>query len=439
MTKRIAVFPEPGAIGPVMNLVGIAQGLRDMGHECIFLLDPGLAGTVDRYGFEERHISCMPPMTPEESAKYWGDFMLRYLPSFRTSPYDQIPTYVKGCWEAIVDTSRWSVKNGLGELFRSIEPDLIVNDNVALYPDTEKVGIPWVRMISCSENEIADPNIPPHLSGCSENDLEGFERYRERFEEVMKPIHDDFMDFIESCGSKRLAFPEFVLPSPHLNLLLYPEPLQYKRHQPLDPKRFVYLDGCVRAESEEYEIPRFAENNEGPLIYFSFGSLGVADVELIKRMIAVLGHSPYRVLVNVGDYLDQYEGDELPGNVQIASWFPQPAVIPQCDVVIQHGGNNSLNETLYFGKAPLVMPFVWDGHDNATRVNDTGHGIGMHRYEWSDEDLLGNIERLRTDAAIQGRLAQTSRHMQAQDGRMTAARSIDRLLATTAPPRSVSS
>ena len=38
--KRIAVFPEPGAIGPVMNLVGICQGLRDLGHECIFALDP---------------------------------------------------------------------------------------------------------------------------------------------------------------------------------------------------------------------------------------------------------------------------------------------------------------------------------------------------------------------------------------------------------------
>ena len=111
--KKIAVFPEPGAIGPVMNLIGIAQGLRDLGHECSFILDPGLAGTAERYGFSEQHISCMEPMTPEESAKYWGDFMLKYLPSFRTSPYDQIGTYVKGCWEAIIDTSRWSVKNDL--------------------------------------------------------------------------------------------------------------------------------------------------------------------------------------------------------------------------------------------------------------------------------------------------------------------------------------
>jgi MGT family glycosyltransferase len=393
------------------------------------VIDPGLAGAAGKYGFEERHLSCMEPMTPEQSARYWDDFMLQYIPSFRTSAYDQISTYVKGCWEAIVDTSKWSVRNGLAESFRSIKPDLIINDNVALYPDTQTAGCPWVRMISCSENEITDPDIPPHLSGCRENDREGFERYRARFEEVAKPIHDDFMDFIESCGHERLTFPEFVLPSPYLNLLLCPKPLQYARRYPLDPEKFVYLDGCVRSESEEYEIPTFTENDDAPLIYFSFGSLGVTDVELIKRMIGVLGKAPYRVLVNVGDYLDRY--DEPPGNVHLASWFPQPAVLPHCEVVIQHGGNNSLNETLYFGKAPLVMPFVWDGHDNATRMNDTGHGIGMHRYEWTDDELLGNIERLRTDASIQARLAETSRTMREQDGRMTAARSIDRLLSST--------
>jgi len=425
-SKKIAVFPEPGAIGPVMNLVGICQALRDLGHECVFVLDPGLEGTVTGYGFEEKLLSCMEPMSPEESARYWDDFMQKYLPTFRTSPYEQIPTYVRACWEAIAETSKWSVRNGLGDLLREISPDLIINDNVALYPDTERAGCPWVRMISCSENEISDPDIPPHLSGCGENDRACFERYRARFREEIEPVHRDFMDFIESCGHERLPFPEFVLPSPYLNLLLYPEPLQFKRRKALDPAKFVYLDGCVRSEVEPYELPRFAKNEDGPLIYFSFGSLGVADVDLVKRIIGVLGETRYRVLVNVGSYLEQY--DAPPANTHLASWYPQAAVLPHCDVVIQHGGNNTLNETLYFGKAPLVMPFVWDGHDNAQRMNDTGHGIGMHRYEWTDEELIANIERLLTDPSIQARLKQTSEYMQAHDGRGTAARSIDALL-----------
>ena len=60
-----------------------------------------------------------------------------------------------------------------------------------------------------------------------------------------------------------------------------------------------------------------AGNDDAPLVYFSFGSLGVADVDLIKRMITVLGRAPYRVLVNVGDHADQY-GDP-PENVKLGT------------------------------------------------------------------------------------------------------------------------
>ena len=198
MGKKIAVFPEPGAIGPVMNLVGICQGLKEMGHDPVFVLEPGLKGTVESYGFEERHVSCMEPMSPEAQATYWDDFMIKYMPTFKTSAYEQVATYVKGCWEAIIYTSEWSVKNGLDKVFAEIKPDLIINDNVALYPATEQAGCPWVRMISCSENEIIDPDIPPHLSGCSENDKAGFEAYRAEFEKEVKPLHDGFMDLLKS-------------------------------------------------------------------------------------------------------------------------------------------------------------------------------------------------------------------------------------------------
>ena len=202
-------------------------------------------------------------------------------------------------------------------------------------------------------------------------------------------------------GASGCRSPEFVLPSPYLNLLLYPKPLRFKRRTPLDPEKFVYLDGCVREESEAYEVPTFKTNSDKPLIYFSYGSLGVSDVDLIKRIIGVLADAPYRVLVNVGDYVEQY--DAPPDNMQIASWYRQTAVLPHVDVFIQHGGNNSFNESLYFGIPPIVMPFVWDGHDNAQRVNDTNHGIGMHRY---DLDRRGTAGEHREDAERPGNARQ---------------------------------
>jgi len=421
--KTIAFFPE-GAFGPALNSVGIAQVCRDLGHRAVFIRDPGFTGVFANYGFEEFEVNLSEPMAPEEMAKYWSDFINGHIPNFNKSPYEQIDTYVKECWEAIVDTSIWAEKD-LPRVLNEIEPDLICIDNVILFPATKQYGVPWVRIISCSENEIPDPDIPPHLSGCGESDKACFEKFTARFNEVVKPTHDKFNEFIVSRGETPYPLGEFFEASPYLNLLLYPEPVAFKRRTPLDPKRFQYLEGCVRKEAP-YEVPAFAANVDKPLIYVSFGSLGAGDTDLIKRMIATIGKLPYRALVNVGDYMDAY--DTPPPNVQIASWFPQPSVIPQVDAVIHHGGNNSFTECLYFGKPALIMPYVWDGHDNATRVQETGHGLKMHRADWTEAQLAKALGALITDQAMHAKLAATSKHMRSRDGRKKAADLLDKLL-----------
>ena len=424
-SKTIAFFPE-GAFGPALNSVGIAQACTALGHRCVFLRDPGFAGVFEDYGFEEREVNLSEPMAPEEMARYWSDFINGHVPNFNRTPCEQIDNYVKECWEAIVETSKWAEKD-LPRVLDELGPDLICIDNVVLFPAAKRYGVPWVRIISCSENEIADPDIPPHLSGCGEHDKEGFEKYRNRFNEAIGPIHDDFNAFLEECGEAPYPVGEFFEPSPHLNLMLYPKPVKYARRHALDEKRFQYLEGCVRKD-DPYEIPNFETNDDKPTIYLSFGSLGAGDTALLKRMITTFGKLPYRVLANVGDYEAEYANFELPGNVKIASWYPQPSVIPQVDAVIHHGGNNSFTECLYFGKPALIMPYVWDGHDNATRVQETNHGLKMHRDNWKDEDLAAALETLINDRSMHEKLAATSAHMQSRDGTQKAARLLDGML-----------
>ncbi|MCH7931384.1 MAG: glycosyltransferase [Proteobacteria bacterium] len=421
--KTIVFFPE-AAFGPALNSVGIAQACRELGHRPVFVADVGMEGVFAEYGFDERLIHMSEPMPPEEAARYWSDFIDGHVPNFAKSPYDQIDNYVKECWEAIVETAVWAEKE-LPEALAGIGPDLVCIDNVILFPAAKRCGAPWVRIISCSENEIEDPDIPPHLSGCGENDHACFERYRKRFTEVIAPVHDRFNAFLAECGHEVYPPGEFFETSPWLNLLLYPEPVQFKRREPLDAARFQYLDGCVR-DVDAYDVPSFKANNDRPLVYVSYGSLGAGDTALLKRVIAAIGELPYRALVNVGDYIDAY--GEPPDNVHLAAWYPQPSVISQCDAVIHHGGNNSFTECLYFGKPAIIMPYCWDGHDNATRVHETGHGLKLHRYDWTDADLAAAIGRVLGDEAMAARLAATGAHMQAADGRRKAARLLDRVL-----------
>jgi MGT family glycosyltransferase len=421
--KTIAFFPE-AAFGPALNSVGIAQAVQALGHKAVFLSDPGFVPVYEGYGFEAHPVNLSAPMPPEQMAKFWEDFINGHIPNFRKSPYDQIDSYVKDCWTAIVDTAKWAQKD-LPSVLGRIRPDMVCVDNVILFPAIKQYGKPWVRIISCSENEIEDPDIPPHLSGCGESDATCHSAYRDRFNEVIAPIHADFNAFLAENGEASYPLGQFFEASPFMNLLLYPEAVKFRRSHPLDPARFQYLEGCVRSE-KPYEIPRFAANDDGPLIYVSFGSLGAGDVDLLKRIIAALANTRYRALVNVGGYRNQYS--DVPPNVIAESWFPQPSVIPQVDAVIHHGGNNSFTECLYFGKPAIIMPYVWDGHDNATRVAETGHGFKMPRYDWTEAELAAKIEACLTDPAMKAKLAATSAHMQSQDGPAKAAGLLEGLL-----------
>ena len=159
--------------------------------------------------------------------------------------------------------------------------------------------------------------------------------------------------------------------------------MAFNRRHPLDPKRFQYLEGCVREEAP-YEVPRFDAHDDKPLLYVSFGSLGAGDTDLMKRLMPPWARCPTACWSTSATMASLRAS---PGNCTSRAGIPQPSVIPQVDAVIHHGGNNSFTECLYFGKPAIIMPYVWDGHDNATRVQETGYGLKLDRYAWSDGDL----------------------------------------------------
>ncbi|WP_138380698.1 glycosyltransferase [Luteithermobacter gelatinilyticus] len=421
--KIIAFFPE-AAYGPALNSVAIAQACEKRGHKAVFICDPGFRGVFEKYGFDEYEVHLSEPMPPEAMSRYWVDFVNRHIPNFRLSPEEQIDNYIRECWEATVDTAIWAHKE-LPDVLNRINPDLICMDAVIMHPAIKQHGVPWVRITSCSENEIPDENIPPYLSGLSQDDKEGFVRFRAHYDASLKDVHDKYNAFLAECGIPPYPPTEFCETSPYLNLLLYPDVVRFARKIPLDPARFQYLEGCVR-QDDPYEIPEFRANKDAPLLYISFGSLGAGDTALMKRVIRTIGKLAVRALVNVGEHIESY--DQVPDNVHLASWYPQPSVIPQVDAVIHHGGNNSFTECLYFGKPAIIMSYCWDGHDNAMRIQETGHGLKLDRYNWAEEDLARAIERVLTDRDMHQKLHHSKTVMQAAKGPAKAAALLDALL-----------
>lgn len=415
LPKTIALFPE-ASFGAALNCVGIAQELRRLGAKPVFICHPGFSGVFSEYGFPEYQLTDDASAPPTD----WNDFIERHQGAFRQSPFDQLKSYVGPTWDAIVDTAI-RVEEPLRQLLSRLKPDAIVLDNVVMFPAIANAGVPWIRVVSCAETEVPDPSVPPYLSGCGEKTGADWRTFEKAYERVTAPAHRRFSAFLTECGLKPLESSNFLSASPWLNLLLAPEIIRHERTVPLDPEKFVFLDGCVRHEAP-YSPPRFATNNDAPLVLTSFGSLGAMDVSMTQRMIDVFATLPYRFLVNAGHWRDEYR--DVPDNVYIDSWFPQPSVVEQSSLFIHHGGNNSFCEALYYGVPSLVMPYCWDGHDNATRAEETGVGQKLARYDWKPSELSGAISGLIKDTAMSTRLKLNATGMQAAAGVTHAAEEI---------------
>jgi len=196
--------------------------------------------------------------------------------------------------------------------------------------------------------------------------------------------------------------------SPWLNLMLYPAELDYSRSRTLAPT-WHNLETCVRATDEPWNPPA----TDRALVYVSLGSLGSADVPLMRRLIQVLSRTPHRYVVSKGPQHAEYE---LADNMIGAEYLPQTSVLPHVDLVITHGGNNTTTECMWFGRPMMVLPLFWDQHDNAQRVHEAGYGMRLPTYQFEEDELVGAIDRLLADEHLRSRATAAGQRLRQPPG-----------------------
>jgi MGT family glycosyltransferase len=424
----IVFFPE-GAYGPRNNCVGIGQVLRERGHRVVFVLEDSFAGSLEAQGFEERLMRLgPPPEVEEEPGQFWKDFIRDTAPVFRRPTIEQLAQFIEPTWRALCDGARY-VDDRLREIFDEVGPDAIVEDNVVCFPAIEHSGRPWARIVSCNPLELKDPDVPPVFSGYPAADRTDWDEFRAEYAWATAELHGEFSAFCEERGAGALPAAEFIHESDRLNLYLYPAEIDYARGTPLAPT-WHRLDTCVRRQEAMLGLPAEIMEGEGALVYLSLGSLGSADVDLMKRLVDILSRAPHRFVVSKGPQASEFE---LAENMWGDEFVPQPALLPLADVVITHAGNNTTTECFHFGKPIVALPLFWDQYDNAQRVAETGFGIRLPTYEFEDGELLGAIDRLAPDNALRGRMAGIAARVQGSPGTVTAAGLIDRLARDGSP------
>lgn len=429
MSERTFVFfPEPGAWGPTNNCAAIAEVLRRRGHRVVFVIDESFAGALESRGFEEQLFRTAPAdENPDPNADPWSEFIRVTAPEFRKPTIEQIATVTKPIWETLVAAELYSHERVMA-IWDEVRPDVVVTDNVTGYAAVELAGAPWVRIVSCNPLEMRDPELPPPLSGLPVGDRSQWQAFRDEYHRVHEDLLREHNEFRASVGVAACPLDEFNTTSPWLDLYEFPEAADYERAQPLAPT-WHRMESSVRTSEAPFDVDEHVPG-QGKVVYLSLGSLGCMDVALMQRLIDALAKAEHRAIVSMGPLKDQMRlGPRMYGD----EFLPQPSILPQCDLLITHGGNNTVCEGFHFGLPMIGLPLFWDQYDNAQRLQEAGFGTRLPTYDWAEDELISSVGRLLADERLHARLRSIAAKVQAREGSTTGADLIERLALTRRP------
>ncbi len=411
------LFMPESAYGPTNNCIGIGHELLRRGHRVVFAAEASWAGKLTALGFEEDLVDLAPPAEPAgpdapepDAGAFWKDYIREISPEFAKPTDAQLDTVIRPIWEELVEGAKYC-QPALEAIIRRTKPDAIVEDNVLLFPALATAGVPFVRIVSCNPLEVPGDSIAPAFSGLAEDDVAGHAAFRAEYDRTHRELWSSFDAWVQQNGAAPLPELEF-LPEGDLNLYVYPEELDYTGARPLGDS-WHRLDSSVRETDAPAGLPEAFLDGSKPLVYFSLGSLGSADVSLMRRVIGVLATLPYNVIVSKGPL---HEEIELAENMWGAEFLPQTSIIPAVDLVITHGGNNTVTEAMHFGKPMVLLPLFWDQYDNAQRVHERGFGRRLSTYSFTDDELASALAELLGDNALRERVAAAGERIRAADG-----------------------
>ncbi|NP_001310095.1 uncharacterized LOC107369487 [Tetranychus urticae] len=330
---------------------------------------------------------------------------------------------------------QFAFDDALQEVMDAVKPDMIVIDFMLRLPCLEKSSIPWAQLWSCNPIMLYNGHCPPATTGYpTDSPRELWDEYKAFKDQGDIPIAEYINKWLISRGVRPYTKDEIyhIGESKYLNFYTYPSILDYNDIAPR-PAKWVRMDATVREpdDATPFVIPEKLAGKPGALIYFSLGTMGCVDLELMRRVISVCAKSPHRFIVSKGPLHEQIE---LPDNMWGESYVNQIAILPHVDLVITHAGNNTLTESLYFGKPVILMPLFFDQLDNAQRAHEKGVGIRIDTYNFQDSDLLDAIEKLLNDEPLKEKLAAISASLKASTSKETVCKLIEKTVALGKSP-----
>ena len=172
----------------------------------------------------------------------------------------------------------------------------------------------------------------------------------------------------------------------------------------------------LKAGGERDAAPQDTEHERSssrPLIYISMGTSSINTGFFFKNCVTAFQNREELdiVMAVCSEEIVKQLGD-LPGHIRAYPYVDQKEILKKADVVIFHGGLNTLRDSLVAGVPMIICPRAFDQEGNAKRVEELGAGIALanNRPEtlWRAVRLMLSVPSYRENASRIGETLQKS-------------------------------
>jgi MGT family glycosyltransferase len=326
----------------------------------------------------------------------------------------------------------------IGHILDELQPDEVVSDFAFLGSclAAESRNIPYAIVYHAGLS-LRGHGIPPFGSGLPIGEAWG------RKGEIYRFISDFLERNIDNAiarARKRLKLPlnqksYLTNPSsPWLTLMLTAEACEAPRF-PLSQTAF-FIGHCFtkrqNIQTNDFPFDQLSENK--PKIYVSLGTVFNKKPKIFNKIINAFADDRYQLVVSAGGAFTKLRSQNIPSNVLLFGGnLPQVEILSRVDVVISHGGNNTVNETLAAGKPLLVMPVGGEQGDNGSRVVYLGVGLRLDIKQSTSQEIGAKVKRLIEEPTFRQCAKEVADALTLTQGPVTAARFIERVAQSKQP------
>jgi zeaxanthin glucosyltransferase len=373
-----ALIVSPDYLSHYLPLSAIGRELLARGVVVVVATGPGLEMQARTDGFEHRLLTLGPSSNSgaserqaEEQAELADFFAATRRGAAATLRFQAEQRLRDLLWQPEAVTER------LARIIDEIEPDVILVDQMA-YGATlalRALGRPYASLLPGHPSALPGRRetfgAPPYFPTAIDLLPHELASLRALCADVEARFAHEYGSALARLNpSVEAPANPFAAASPWLTMVNYPAALARRRSLLANVR---YIGSCARRGRADKRLELEVAALPRPRIYVSLGTFMAAREDVLARIAAAFREEPVSLIVASG--VTEPRALLLDGQRHLVrSHLPQADVLPLCDLVICHGGNNTVTESLEAGVPLLVAPFASDQFAGAADVCRAGVG-----------------------------------------------------------------